>query len=154
MSRKLSRNTRRAVVAALLGLTVGGGILASAASLAVTGNTLGAGTTLIASCDTDGVALKYGHTYVGGTVNPAPQGPGAYRTSSVTVSGIALACVGKAISITLKDSAGVSLGNGTVAAIVANNVAPATDSTVTINFAGPNFIDATNVVGAAVVIAD
>ncbi len=153
MSRKLSRNTRRAVVAALLGLTVGGGILASAASLAVTGNTLGAGTTLIASCDTDGVALKYGHTYVAAAVNPIPQGPGAYRTSSVTVSGIAPACVGKAISITLKDSLGAPLGNGTVAAIPVG-VPITADSTVTVNFAGPAFIDATAVVGAAVVIAD
>ena len=150
MSRKLSRNTRRAVVASLLGLTVGGGILASAASLAVTGNTLGAGTTTIASCDLDGVALRYGHTYVPGVT--AAQGQ--YRTSSVTVSGIALPCVGKAISVTLKDSLGASLGNGTVAAIVANNVLPATDSTVTINFTGPAFIDAAAVLGAAVVIAD
>lgn len=58
MSRKLSRNSRRAIVASLLGLTVGGGVLASAASLGVTGGTLGAGTVIIASCDLDGVALK------------------------------------------------------------------------------------------------
>ena len=148
MSRKLSRNTRRAVVASLLGLTVGGGILASAASLAVTGNTLGAGTTTIASCDADGVALRYGHTYVvnDGAI-PTPAVIGAYRTSSVIVSGIAPACDGKAMSITLKGAAGVSLGSGTIAAIP-------TGGTATVSFAPSPFIDATAVVGAAVVIAD
>ena len=149
MSRKLSRNTRRAVVASLLGLTVGGGILASAASLTVTGNTLGAGTTTIASCDTDGVALKYGHTYLPGIT--AAQGQ--YRTSSVSVTGIAAACVGKAISVTLKDAAGLSLGGGTLAAIPAI-VGPATEPVVNISFAPSPWIDATAVVGAAVVIAD
>lgn len=149
MSRKLSRNTRRAVVASLLGLTVGGGILASAASLTVTGNTLGAGTTTIASCDTDGVALKYGHTFLSGIA----AGQGQYRTSSVSVTGIAAACVGKAISVTLKDAAGLSLGGGTLAAIPAI-VGPATEPVVNISFAPSPFIDATAVVGAAVVIAD
>lgn len=153
MSRKISRTTRRALVASLLGLTVGGGVLASAASLSVTGNTLGAGTTVIASCDTDGVALKYGHTYVplAPTPQTPPQAPGAYRTSSVTVSGINPACVGKNISITLKDSAGVQLGFALATAIPAV-VATATEPVVTVNFAAP--LDATAVVGAAVVIAD
>ncbi len=149
MSRKLSRNTRRAVVASLLGLTVGGGILASAASLTVTGNTLGAGTTTIASCDTDGVALKYGHTYLAGVA----AGQGQYRTSSVQVTGIAAACVGKAISVTLKDTAGASLGSGTLAAIPAI-VLPATEPAVTISFAPSPWLDANAVLGAAVVIAD
>ena len=150
MSRKLSRNSRRAIVASLLGLTVGGGILASAASLGVTGNTLGAGTIVIASCDTDGVILKYGHTYVPTAVTPG--NPGAYRTSSVTVSGINVACVGKALDITLKDTAGAALGSGTVAAIVAAAPATTTNNTATVTFSTP--LDATAVTGAAVVIAD
>ena len=148
MSRKISRTTRRALVASLLGLTVGGGVLASAASLSVTGNTLGAGTTVIASCDTDGVALKYAHTYAGLPLSP---GLGTYRTSSVTVSGISAACVGKSISITLKDALGASLGFGTLAPIVAAAVSTA-DTSATIIFAPP--LDANAVVGAAVVIAD
>jgi hypothetical protein len=151
MSRKLSRNSRRAVVASLLGLTVGGGVLASAASLGVTGNTLGAGTVVIASCDTDGVTLKYGHTYVPTVVTPG--NPGAYRTSSVTISGINVACVGKALDITLKDTAGAALGSGNVAAIVATAPATATNNVVVVTFTTP-FIDATAVTGAAVVIAD
>jgi hypothetical protein len=148
MSRKLSRNTRRAIVASLLGLTVGGGVLASAASLSVTGNTLGAGTVVIASCDTDGVTLKYTHSYLAGT----GAGQGQYRTSAVAVTGVATACVGKSISVTLKDSTGASLGNGTLSAIPAV-VAPATEPAVSISFTTP-FIDANAVVGAAVVIAD
>jgi hypothetical protein len=150
MSRKLSRNSRRAVVASLLGLTVGGGVLASAASLGVTGNTLGAGTVVIASCDTDGVTLKYGHTYV--QTVPAVN-PGSYRTSSVTISGINAACIGKQLDITLKDATGVSLGSGTVAAIVAAAPATTTNNVATVSFTTP-FADAVAVVGAAVVIAD
>ncbi len=142
MSGTFSRNSRRAIVASLLGLTVGAGVLASAASLGVTGNTLGAGTTVIASCDTDGVTLKYGHTYF--ATLPAVN-PGSYRTSSVIVSGIAAGCAGKSMSITLKDAAGVSLASGTVVAV--------TSPSSTVTFASP-FADANIVVGAAVVIAD
>lgn len=149
MSRKLSRNSRRAVVASLLGLTVGGGILASAASLGITTSTLGAGTTVIASCTgATNVTLKYGHVY--SAVLPAV-GAGSYRTSSVTVGNIASACTGKALDITLKDSTGVALASGTIAAIAAP-VLPATTSTATVTFATP--ADAVAVVGAAVVIAD
>lgn len=149
MSRKLSRNSRRAIVASLLGLTVGGGVLASAASLGVTGNTLGAGTVVIASCDIDGVTLKYTHLYVAGV--PAIN-PGSYRTSGVTISGIAPACVGKRLDITLKDSLGAPLATGFVASIAAATLVTA-DSTATVTFATP-FADASAVVGAAVVIAD
>ncbi len=149
MSRKLSRNSRRAIVASLLGLTVGGGVLASAASLGVTGNTLGAGTVVIASCD-DNVILKYTHTYVAGV--PAVN-PGSYRTSAVTISGIAPACVGKRLDITLKDSLGASLASGFVGAIAAATPVTA-DSTVTVTFLTSPFADANAVVGAAVVIAD
>ena len=151
MSRKLSRNSRRAIVASLLGLTVGGGILASAASLGVTGNTLGAGTVVIASCDTDGVALKYGHTY-SATLPVAPGVPGSYRTTSVTISGINSACVGKSLDITLSGAGGALLASGNVPAIVAP-VLPATNSVATVTFAAPG-ADASAVLGAAVVIAD
>jgi hypothetical protein len=71
--------------------------------------------------------------------------PGSYRTSSVIVSGIAAGCVGKAMSITLKDATGVSLASGTIAAV--------TSPSSTVNFASP-FADANALVGAAVVIAD
>jgi hypothetical protein len=148
MSRKLSRNSRRAVVASLLGLTVGGGVLASAASLGINTSTLGAGTTVIASCTgATNVTLKYGHTY--SPVLPAV-GAGSYRTSSVTVSNIAAACVGKAMDITLKDATGASLGSGNVT--VPALVGAATTAVATVTFGTP--ADAVAVVGAAVVIAD
>ena len=154
MSRKLSRNSRRAVVASLLGLTVGGGVLASAASLGVTGNTLGAGTVVIASCDIDGVTLKYNQAYSATLpVAPvAPATPGSYRITSVLVSGINSACIGKALDFTLKDSTGASLGTGGVAAIVAAAPATATNNTALITFTTP--ADASAATGAAVVIAD
>ena len=151
MSRKLSRNSRRAIVASLLGLTVGGGVLASAASLGVTGNTLGAGTVVIASCDTN-VILKYGHTY-SAALPIAPGNPGSYRTTTVTISGINDTCVGKSLDITLKDSTGASLATGSVAAIVAAAPATTTNNTALVTLSGSG-ADANAVVGAAVVIAD
>jgi hypothetical protein len=142
MPSTLRRSTKRALIAGIAGLSIGGGVLASAASLGVTGNTLGAGTSVIASCDTDGVSLAYTNSYVGGT----GVGGGTYRTSAVVISGIAAACAGKPMSVTLRDSGNVSLGSGTIAAIVG------TSSTV--SFGATPWIDASAVVGAAVVISD
>lgn len=143
MSRKLRRNTRRALVATLLGLTVGGGVLASAASLGVTGNTLGAGTVVIASCDTDGVTLNYTNAYT-----PAS---GVYRTSAVTIGGLNAACNGKRLDITLKDATGASLGTGSITALSLTVGPPAvTTANVTLGTTA----DASAVVGAAVVISD
>lgn len=141
MSRKLSRNSRRAIVASLLGLTVGGGVLASAASLGVTGGTLGAGTVIIASCDLDGVALKYTHAYVVGV--PVV---GSYRTTGVTISGIDPACATKALNVTLKDAAGAPLASASLASISGT-------STGLLPLSGSG-ADAAAVVGAAVVISD
>jgi hypothetical protein len=137
----MKRNTRRAAFAALIGIAATGGVLASAASLGVNGNTLGAGTTVIASCDTDGVALNYAHSYAS-----AAPGAGSYRTTGVTVSGIAAACAGKRVDVTLRNAANASLGSGFA-------TIPATSPyDTTITFA--TSADAAAVEGAAVVIAD
>ena len=91
---------------------------------------------VIGSCDTDGVSLTYTNTY-DATL-------GRYQTTGVNVTGIAAACAGKALALTLKDSGGVALGSGTVASIVG------TSSSITLTAPGAN---ANAVVGAAVVIS-
>ena len=94
---------RRGLLAAAVGVCVFAAVLASAASLTVDGGDLGAGNDLVASCDTDGVSTSFVTTYTGGT---------GYTVTSVTVSGIAAACDGENISVTLTDGSDVSLGSG------------------------------------------
>ena len=138
-----SPRLRRMIIAVLGSAVALGGVLASASTLGLSGTTLGGGTSLVASCDTvGGVTLKYGHTYVPGVA----AGLGQFRTSSVVVSGIDAPCTGKAISVTLKDSAGVSLASGSLASIVG--------SSATVTFPTLPFANAGAVVGSAVVIAD
>ncbi len=140
--KRMKRNTRRAALAALIGIAATGGVLASAASLGVTGNTLGAGTTVIASCDTDGVALSYGHSY-------QSSGPlaGRFGTTSVTVNGVAAGCAGKRIDIALTGAGGVQLATG-------NATLPSTGGPFNQLVTFATAADANLVTGAAVVIAD
>jgi len=130
-------NRRRRVAAVIAGVAAFGLASAAAATLGgITSPTLGADVGVIASCDTDGVTLAYTNTY-DATL-------GRYQTTVVTVSGIAVPCAGKALSVTLKDAAGASLGTGTVASIVGASAA------VTLTAPGAN---ANAVTGAAVVIS-
>ncbi|MGZ4678413.1 MAG: hypothetical protein ACXVJ7_00895 [Acidimicrobiia bacterium] len=128
---------KRIAAAILAGAAALGVVGASAASLGgITSSSLGADTTVVASCDTDGVSLAYTNSYDATS--------GVYRSTAVTVSGIAAACSGKALSLTLKDSAGASLASGSVASI------SGTSAAVTLSGTGAS---ANAVVGAAVVIS-
>ena len=128
---------KRIAAAVIAGIAALGVVGASAASLGgITSNSLGADTAVVGSCDTDGVTLAYTNAYDATS--------GLYRTTSVTVSGINAACAGKALSLTLKDSAGASLANGTVASIVGTSAAVAMSGTGA---------SANAVVGAAAVIS-
>jgi hypothetical protein len=133
MSVKLRKNTRRAILASILGLGAAGGILASAASLGVSANTLGAGTSVIASCDTT-VSVAYTSAY-----NATA---GAYRSTAAVISGIAAACDAKTIDVTITGASGVALGSGTGTI--------ATGGTHTVTFA--TAIDPALITGAAIVI--
>jgi hypothetical protein len=134
MSVKFFRNSRRAVIASVVGLAATGGILASAAALSVNANTLGAGTSVIASCDTDGVTVSYTSAY-----NAAA---GAYRTTAAVISGIAAACDAKSIDVTVSGAGGASLANGTGTI--------AAGGTHTVTFASA--VDPALITGAAIVI--
>lgn len=73
--------------------------LGSAASLGgITARGLGAGQSIVTSCDGDGVGLTY--TTSAGAVQ------------SVTVTGVATGCSGGALSVVLADSTGASIGAG------------------------------------------
>jgi len=133
-----TRRRRRRIAAALVaGVAAFGTVGASAASLGgITGTSLGADTAVIGSCDTDGVTLAYTNAYDATS--------GRYQTTGVTVNGIAAACAGKTMSLTLKDAAGASLGSGTVASISGTSAA--------VSLAAPG-ANAATVAGAAVVIS-
>ena len=61
---KSKKNTRKVAVALLAGLAITGIVGASAASLGgIRGASLGADTEVVASCDTDGVDVKYGTSF-------------------------------------------------------------------------------------------
>ena len=93
------------VFAIVASASVFGLIRASAATLGgITTVSLGADAAAVSSCDTDGVSVTYTNTYDSAT--------GVYRTSAVAVAGINTACNTKTIFVTLKDSAGTSLGVG------------------------------------------
>ena len=134
-----TKRSKATVLAAGLGVLAFGGVIASAATLGTISNaSLGSGVQTVASCDTDGVTVAYTNTF--------DSTSGRYRVGSVTISGINVAvggCVGKTLSITLKDSTQAAQGSGTGAVATASQV-----FTITVN------TDAAVVTGAAVVIAD
>ena len=75
---------------------------AAAAGLDVAGGGIGAGTATVATCDPDGFSVSF--TTLGGDV------------TAVSVGGIAAACVGGELSVTLTSS-GTSVGGGGPASV-------------------------------------
>lgn len=97
---------KRFLIALVVGAVVFGGVFASATTLGgVTNASLGANNAAVTACDADGVASTYGTTY-----NATSK---KYDATSVTVSGVAAACVGKTIKFSLVNAAGTSLYEGT-----------------------------------------
>jgi hypothetical protein len=70
---------------------IGGGVYGFAATLTPTSDTVGAGNTTVASCDTDGVNVDYTSAW----------DTNRYEVASVTVSGIDASCIGDNIGVTL-----------------------------------------------------
>ena len=108
-SRPERRHRQRALI--LIGLGAFGLVGASAASLGgLAPASLGADRAVVASCDTNGVTLRYTNAYTVAT--------GAYRTSVVQVRGINAACRFKRLNLTL-GSGVASVGSGTIASLTA-----------------------------------
>lgn len=134
-------NGRRKVIAlTVAALGVIGLGLASAAQLNLTSGALGAGTTVVASCDTDGVTVKFADAY-----QTAAKG---YAVTALTLSGIATACAGQTVTVDLLDAdpaasaASLTQLTGTVAAGGGTLTLPVSAS-----------VKAADVKGVAVVIA-
>jgi hypothetical protein len=100
--------SRRTIAGALAGLTVFGAVFAMAANLGgITGGQVGADSTTVTSCDTDGVTTSYASSW--DTTDER------YEVTSVTVSGIANTCDTRTLSVSLTDSTGAQIGSGSAA---------------------------------------
>jgi hypothetical protein len=97
----------RIISGIIVGLIVFGGVFALAATLGgITSNKVAADNVAVASCDTDGVATAYTTAWDATDKR--------YEVSNVTVSNINNACDGQTLKVTLADSTGASLGEGTL----------------------------------------
>jgi hypothetical protein len=110
-------------------------LTAAAATLGgLTSASLGAGQTVVVACDSDGITMAYLNVYDGIT--------NSYKTTAVTLNGVAAACNGEVYKLTLSDGT-TSLGENTgIVALVSGSQ--------TVTLLTP--IDTKSVVKAALVI--
>ena len=100
--------SRRTIAGVVAGVTVFGAVFASAASLGgITSGNVSADNAVVASCDTDGVTTAYTTSWDGTDDR--------YEVTSVTVSGIANACDGRTLNLSLTDASNNQIGTGSVA---------------------------------------
>jgi hypothetical protein len=130
---------KRVILAAAAGITAIGAVSASAASLGgITDGSLGVDSAVVASCDTDGIAVGYTVEYVAAATS--------YNVDEVELSGVALACDGLDYLITLSGAGGTSLGEQT-------GTVGLTSGAFSADFSG-DAIDGELVTGIAVAILD
>lgn len=127
---------KRILIALAVGTAVFTGAYAMAASLSVSSTRLGAGGVVVPSCDTDGVATTY-------TVQYNATAPAGYKINTAEISGVAGACNGGSMQVTLTGASDVSLAEKTQVI--------STSGTYSISFASSN-IPAANVTGVHVTI--
>jgi len=119
------KNPRSTLIKLTGAAAVFGVVLAMAATLSVDGKSLGAGDATLAACDTGGVKTDYALQW--------DDVLDIYEVASVTVSDIADACNGKAMKVTLLDSAGAVLKEATTTISVDSNLlSPDTSDTLSI----------------------
>ncbi|GAA4695662.1 hypothetical protein [Nocardioides conyzicola] len=133
----------------LLALGAGGAVtaavVASAASIGSVNSTdLGAGTTVVASCDSS-IDVDYTTSY--------DSTEGGYKVATITLSGLAAACIGQDVTVTVKGpgaSSNASLDevDGTVAS---DSGTPA--AAVNLELTPSTTVMAADVTGLAVVIS-
>lgn len=99
--------SKQFVLAMAAGTTAFAAVVGSAATLGGIGSDdLGADTTVVASCDTDGITVDYTTTYVASE--------GTYEVSGITLGDIADGCGGQAVKVTLGGTGGdPALGSAT-----------------------------------------
>ena len=92
----------------LVAATVFATVLGAAASLGgISGTTLGADSAAVASCDSDGVTTTYNSVW-----DAADE---RYEVSTVTVGSVDDACDGMTLKVTVTDSTGAQVTEGTLA---------------------------------------
>jgi hypothetical protein len=132
---KKSSKGRKSAAIALAVVGVAGLSLASAAQLTVNSASLGAGTSVVASCEGAGtISVTYTNVY----------SAGAYNTSAVQLSGIAAACNGLKYQVQVQGTGGAALG------AEATGTLPASGTTATVTLAVPQ--PAASILGVSVVI--
>lgn len=102
---RLGTARRRLAAATLAVLGVAGLGIASAAQLSLTSAPLGAGSTIVATCQGGGT-ISVGFPTEWNTT----QAPAAYRVTSVTLSNVNANCAGKPFRLQLLDNASAALG--------------------------------------------
>ncbi|MEN9645141.1 MAG: hypothetical protein RL238_1810 [Actinomycetota bacterium] len=129
---------RKVVIAGVASVLVAGMAGASAASLGVfTGNSLGSGDAIVASCDTDGIDVGYSTQYV-----PLA---GTSEVTAVNFGNVNNGCSGKIATVTLRDSF------GNVLTSQSTTLAMGAGTTFSINV--PGGVSAAAVEGMSLVIA-
>lgn len=122
-----SRTAHRRFAAAVLAVVgIAGLSIASAAQLNLTGAPLGAGATVVATCQGSGTITVSFPTAWNATATPA-----AYRVTSVTLAGVNSACAGKPYRIQLLNASSAALG-AEITGTVPNPVTGGTFTTATI----------------------
>jgi anti-sigma-K factor RskA len=129
------RRWRRYAIAATAAFAVLAATLGLAASLNLTTDTLGAGQSVVAACQTGTLNVVYTPSY--STTS------GKYVVGTVTVNGLQSGCYGKSFRVSLFGSGNTSLGEAT-------GTTPTTGSSFTATFSPA--VDAASVTGVALVI--
>lgn len=117
----LSRRKSAAVALAVVG--VAGLSLASAAQLSISNSSLGAGNSIVTSCQPDGTPITVGFTPTFKAGTSAPES--SYTTSVVNLKGIAGTCANQKVNLTVVDK------DGKVLATAAELTLPATPAATT-----------------------
>ena len=136
---KKSTKGRKSAAIALAIVGVAGLSLASAAQLNINDSSLGAGTSVVTSCQpTTGPAITVTYT-TAWTLLPTP----GYKTTAVKLGAIADACIGKKLNLTVVDSTGAALATSTEITIPSPVLNP---TVVTIPGTDPKLISGVSVV--------
>ena len=112
------------------------GLMAASASTlgGVNSASVGADQTIVASCDSDGINMAYSNTY--------DSAANAYKTTAVTLSGVAAACEGKAFNI--------ALSNGTAPVAEVTGTIRQSSGTQVVSLSAP--VDSASIAKAALAI--
>ena len=114
---------KRLVLALALAGVMFGGVYGLAASLNVSTQSLGAGNSAVAACQSGTLTTSYATSYDATLVG--------YKVGVVTVSGLQSGCYGKAFKVTLTNASNASLGE-------VAGTAPGSGTTFTADFSSSN----------------